>query len=416
MYSVSDASLLSPSPDEFVDCGSIEAVPHNEVARQLHCDPNNLTSYYDFTPHGIRTQLPMIPLSLYLRSGATTDAPLSRWYLVILGCEHSDRPGQLLGRVCHIPASESSIQFLYCGQVMVPCHPPAGLLRSICFDILRSDSFDLLRSKCFDLLGSKCFDLLPLSLTTTTHLPSLQVDVKTVHIPHSNAIDEPRIVAFRKTHERICLVLPKKTRRGLYAQGYTATLQGADRDHPTTQWLTLLHSDKSHTIIIEYQHKLDDNGVELALEAHVRVAGPHGLRELDQEHAGTASWTDSYPWAGTLDTEVVVATVGSRRLEIVLDLRLETPDHYVPYVEIREESSILKPAPYWKRWLPAAADQSVGVSSERGREGEDNEETNEQTGIDGEAEAAAEEAVWEGEGGSTTDGKVAEGAGSWWAV
>ena len=315
LYEGADLSLLAPALDLFADCGRIEAVPHDDIVRQLQCDPDASipASYYDFTPHGIRTQLPMIPVSCYFLSGATEDGPLYRWYLVVLGCEHSDLPGHLLGRVCYIPASGSNVQFLYCGQVTVPAQPPARPV-------------------------THYFDLLPLSLTTIADIPPLRVNFKTVHIPYSDRIEEPRMGTFLKLHERICLILPKKTRRALYAQGYIATLRGADKDHPTTQWLTLVARDESHTTIIEYQHTLDKASMGLCIEAHVRVAEAGGRRELLQEHVDTVSWTDSYPWALALDKRVVVATMGTQTLRIVLDLHLAPPDHYVPHVEISDES------------------------------------------------------------------------------
>ncbi|KAM5546267.1 hypothetical protein V8D89_000393 [Ganoderma adspersum] len=403
-HMAADASLLAPSLDLFSFCGSIEAVPHDEVARRLQLEgkPNIPTFSYDFTPHGIRTQLPTIPLSLYLLGGATEDGPLSGWYLVVLGCEHSDLPGHLLGRICHISAaSGSNIQFLYSGiaNVTVPAHPPAHP-GAVAHNV----------------------EILPLSLTpTSAQLPSLQIDFKTVHIPHSDRrINEPRVVAFRKTHERMCLVLPKKTRHALRAQGYTPSLQGSESDRagPNSQWLTLLHSDKSHSIIIEFQHTLVADGVELSLEAYVRIAaGARGLRDDHLwELVGTVSWRDSYPWAQVLEKRVVVAKIGLRKLKIVFELHLVAPGHYVPHVEICDEcQSSVAPSSRWKRPWTATGSPSepVDTSSEQNME-EENEGSDKQAEEE-QAETRQGESRKD-EGGGPTDGGLTVGAPSWWGL
>ena len=402
-----DASLLAPSLDLFSLCGEIEAVPHDEVARRLQLEgkPNIPASSYDFTPHGIRTQLPTISLALYLYllGKVPGDSHLSGWYLVVLGCEHSDLPGHLLGRVCHIPAaSESTIPFLYSGlaNITVPADPPVHPLRTY------------------------SLDLLPLSLTANSaQTPFLhwKIDFKTIHIPHSDRrIDEPRVVAFRKTHERMCLVLTKKTRHALCTQGYMPSLQGTDRTAPNTQCLTLLPLDKSHSIKIEFQHTLDKDGAELSLDAYVRIAA-RGARGLRDDHlwdlTGTVSWRDSYPWAPVLEKRFVVTKIGPRTLEIVLELHLVAPEHYVPHIEVCHEWILATPPSYWQLPRTAAGSQSdlVDNSSQQNVDSGENEGSDEFEQAEG-GHAETGKGGKEEEGGPTESDGLREGAPSWWGV
>ncbi|TBU39339.1 heterokaryon incompatibility protein-domain-containing protein [Dichomitus squalens] len=74
-----------------------------------------LSTEYTPTPQGIRTRLPVLPLSRLFPQVEITfppDFPESQWYVAILGCEHKHRPGCLLGRVCYAPPSDAGIEVL----------------------------------------------------------------------------------------------------------------------------------------------------------------------------------------------------------------------------------------------------------------------------------------------------------------
>ena len=59
-------SILAASLRAFSACENIDAVSHDEVIRRLHAYKARLPAAdYNFTPYGIRTQLPLIPLSVY---------------------------------------------------------------------------------------------------------------------------------------------------------------------------------------------------------------------------------------------------------------------------------------------------------------------------------------------------------------
>ena len=123
-------SLLALSLDRFADGGRLTAIPHDEVFQRLPGARLHLPAPdYTFTPLGIRTQLPVIPFSHILPPGVTNapgPLPLSQWYVIILGCEHKDFPGCLLGRVCCIPPSQSGVEFLYDGSVEISSAPRNG--------------------------------------------------------------------------------------------------------------------------------------------------------------------------------------------------------------------------------------------------------------------------------------------------
>lgn len=124
-YSGSNStSLFASSPLAFLGVWNIDAVSHGEAIRRLRPYSAYLpASDYDFTPYGMRTQLPSMPLSDCFPADARISYPdNSQWYLLDLdlGCEHKDFPEHLLGRVCYIPPPTSEVEFLYCGYRTVP--------------------------------------------------------------------------------------------------------------------------------------------------------------------------------------------------------------------------------------------------------------------------------------------------------
>ena len=315
------SSLLAPSLDLFANGGRIEAVSHDEVVRRLHPrSPDHPAADYSFTPHGIRTQVPAIPLSPFLPTGATEchpgDIPLSQWYLVVLGCEHKAMRGHLLCRICYIPPSESAIEFVHCGRM----------------------------SALPSLESAREFDLLSVSPATIKRL-----HLKTVHIFHLDPVDGALEVARRQPHETVTLVLLRKTRDALSALGYAAELRGPDQAHPNSHYLTL--SDDMCAITIEYQHTLKDNGLSLTVAADVRIVGrPPGPSAAGQRDLAAPSspdvrtrrvtWDDACPWdrrsKGMKMQQVMLSTPGPRSKPLTLNLGLTfaAKDHYAIHVEV----------------------------------------------------------------------------------
>ena len=328
-------SLLAPSLDLFENGSRIESVAHDEVARRLQARFSNLPAIdYSFTPHGIRTQVPVIPLAPYLPAGATechpSDIPLSHWYLAILACEHKARRGHLLTRICYIPPSESAIEFLHCGRM----------------------------STLPSLESAREFDLLSLSPASIKRLRAPKIDLKTVYISHLDPADGALEVARRQPHESVYLVVLKKAHNALRAIGYAADLRGPDEAHPHTHWLTLSDDSNSRTITIEYEHTLKDDGLSLTIEARVRTAGDApdsaaSRRRHDSESSSIrtrrVSWEDSCPWGqskGMKTQQVLLSTptapARSKPLTLNLSLTFVARDHYAIHIEVlRDLASIV---------------------------------------------------------------------------
>ncbi|PIL26675.1 hypothetical protein GSI_11251 [Ganoderma sinense ZZ0214-1] len=316
------ASLLAVSPRTFRDARDIEADSHDAVFHRLR-QPTLPALDYDFTPHGIRTKIPVIPLSEYLPAGTVSscpdDLPLSQWYLVILGCHHQDVPGHLLGRICCIPPSPSGVEFLYSGCQWVSVSPQPQDNR-------------------------KVYGLLSMSQKTIERLQS-HIKIKTIYIPHPTRANGASEVARWQSHQTIRLILEKQICDPLLArQGYTATLRGPDPKsaNPTTHRLSLIHLD--HIITVELQHKIADDGQAVTIfVGQVRVTGPPGRvcnpRRLDQEktrRAEAGRWNFHKPWNNQHWTEQVVLRINDTK-NVTIDLTLDfaTQDHYLLHVDVR---------------------------------------------------------------------------------
>ncbi|KAI1786222.1 HET-domain-containing protein [Ganoderma leucocontextum] len=322
-YGLTSESLLAPSLDEFSNCAGIEALSHNEVARRLQLPTKSdlPVTDYDFTPYGIRMQLPVISFSSShyyppeCVEHESMDIPFSQWYLVILRCGHKDFPGHLLGRVCYLQSSGSSIKFLNCGHIAVETPGTGSLFQ---------------------------FDLLPLSPATITRVHS-EISMKTLYIPQPQRDKEAKHIdiARRKPHETIKLVLLKKTRDALSAQGYTATLQGPGHAQPATHLLTLSHD--THTITIDYQHTLDKthwSGQGLTIEVHVKMSGPilqdaPGDLRVSQVDGLANGMDDFISWHMKLPfRDVELNTPGPMLLTLRLGLTFATTNHYLLDIEL----------------------------------------------------------------------------------
>ena len=306
-------SLLAASLSNFREGQHVETIPHDDVFRRLQ-HPDLPASDYDFTPHGIRTRAPVIPLSDYLPAGTAIECPdnifLPQWYLIILGCEHQATPGHLLGRVCYIPPSQSGVECLYAGRMLVSPSPRGS---------------------------NTVFSLFPLSPETIARCrPS--IEIKTVYISHPDRADGALEVARWKSHTEINLVLPREARNALRVHGYTASLRGPDRvSHPTTHRLTLVHS--AHTITVDFEHRLTYDGRGLDVSADLTVSGSQpdcdSAPVLDQVHQNlrsAACWFFCRPWDpndSNSTRRVELRTMGGSGLAIYLKLSFATQNHYL---------------------------------------------------------------------------------------
>ncbi|TBU21808.1 HET-domain-containing protein [Dichomitus squalens] len=268
-----------------------------------------LSTEYTPTPQGIRTQLPVLPLSRLFPQVEVVfpgNVPESQWYVAILGCEHRRSAGCLLRRVCYIPPSDTGIEFLWPGYVRISPTPGRG--------------------------SHQPPDLFPLSPATIERCRDA-IQIRTVYISHPERATAQSGDARLEPHQTINLVLRKATRDDLRAQGYTAELRDPDEGHSTTHWLTLSNDD--HTITVEYRHTLEDDGRRLRVEGDVKMSR-RALDEAEDVEADVSSvewWDYSRLWRSSLD---VVFTLAGKQLTLKLGLDWAAPSHYYPHVDIVE--------------------------------------------------------------------------------
>ncbi|TBU51379.1 hypothetical protein BD310DRAFT_982665 [Dichomitus squalens] len=292
---------------DFESGEKIRAIAHDDLFHRLKLKDLPAPEY-TFTPHGIRTKLPVVPLSIALPERLTEydSEARSQWYLVILGCEHDDLPGALLGQACRIPPSNSGVEHLY--------HKYVGMRP----DLERHPEY---------------YALFPLSPATIARCRE-HIAVKTVYISEPERAPAQSQDARRQRHKTLNLMLLKNTRDALRAQGYTAELRGPDESHPNTHWLTLSNDD--HRIAVEYQHTLEDKYYiqRLRIEANVKVLQPApGLVEEMEVFSGSMEWSDHlrayWIWHWSLPMKKVVFTLAAQRLTVLLALDWAGPSHYI---------------------------------------------------------------------------------------
>ncbi|TBU52816.1 heterokaryon incompatibility protein-domain-containing protein [Dichomitus squalens] len=288
--------------------GMIKCISRDDVLDRLRLSGKLPAQEYTFTPHGIRTTLPVVPLSSCLPRDilgrSSSDEPWSKWYLVILGCEHVDHPGGLLGRVCHIPPSAAGVEYLHCGCMYIVPKPNRST-------------------------GILC--LFPLSPATIKRCRN-DIRLKTVYISHPERTTAQSEDARRQPHKTINLVLLKATRDALRAQGYKAELRGPDEGHPTTHWLTLSKDD--HTITVEYRHTLENAGWRLTIEADVTMS----RRALDsaEDVEADPSSVEWMEYRSSLFPEEVVLTFAGKKPTLKLGFDWAVPSHYFLRIEVVE--------------------------------------------------------------------------------
>ncbi|TBU43099.1 hypothetical protein BD309DRAFT_961526 [Dichomitus squalens] len=238
-------TLFADDVESFTHAGKIRALSHRAVLRRL--EPFRIPrADYTFTPHGIRTQLPLIPISLCLPSIKDDyRRRLNCHYLAILRCEHVDYPDHLLGRFCYVPASNADMDVVYSGRTR--------------FALANYPQPD-------KVLGF--YGLFPVSPATIKRCHKA-ILLETVYLSHPERSFPYPQGSLRLPHTMISLILLKATRDALLAKGYTAELRGPNQSHPTAHWLTL--SNDRHAITIQFQHTLQHGGGSLGIRVDAKV-------------------------------------------------------------------------------------------------------------------------------------------------
>ncbi|KAM5546170.1 hypothetical protein V8D89_000296 [Ganoderma adspersum] len=300
--------LLASFRDTFKSCERIGA-PRRDVSVQLpSAHPHGIE--YTSTPYG-DLLLRAIPHSEDIQLDFPGSSEDDRWYLAILGYEHAEYSGHLLGRVCYIPPSEDE-----------------------------------------------------------HYRP--QTELKTVHIPHP---DRPELLSSLQyqPYTAIKLVLLRETRDALRSRrGYAADLRKPDPpDLPTTHWLTL--SGHEHTITVEFRHALENGGKRLTLDAEVKMSGScrrvqfgvdSDLGSGDQAdcHAVSCQWRDPRPsWFTKLDRQsVTLSAAGTGPLTVDLALDFVGTGVYILRVPA---SSAAESAAGREDWEEAGGHETAGVEA-----------------------------------------------------
>ena len=303
-----DLSILAPSPISFAEVGSITAVSHKIVCDRLQ-QPDLSVPEYTSTPHGIRTQLPMMPLSRFLPPKVIYPHGSSEWYLVILGCESAHHPGNLLGSICHVPLSDSGLDALCCGMAHISPAPE---------------------------LGGDWPNLFPLSSATIENCQD-HIKSRTVYITHpDHALADwaSQAARLRPPHGTIHLVLTQKTRRALRARGYEADLRCSESDdhhQGIIHWLRLSNDD--HTISVEYRHTPRQE--ELLIDGHVTVSRPDVPPAATEDVYGKrVVWSDRPPWTSLSSQQVDMAVSNRRVCTVKLGLSVVWQSHFALEVDI----------------------------------------------------------------------------------
>ncbi|PIL24717.1 hypothetical protein GSI_12603 [Ganoderma sinense ZZ0214-1] len=317
-------NLFASSPDEFGRCKArgITRAHANTVqypSTSYHWYDSEIE--YSSTPYGVRTQFWTIPLNrdlllrviphmedIQLRFRTSEDS--SAWYLAILGCQHAEYPGHLLGRVCYIPTPENSgVELVHLGYLRLSS---------------RVDGDALSRP-----------DLFLLSPETMEHCrPHAQL--KTVYIPHHNRSNQISNLR-RQPYTEIKLMLLKETRDALRSRGYSADLRDPDPDYPTIHRLTL--SSDAHTVAVEFRHTLAEGGGHFTIHAEAKMTSSSVQvdcpSDSDQE-ARTIFWSDYRSlWSTELGPDSVrLSATGEDTLIVDLGLDFAGAGVYILRIQL----------------------------------------------------------------------------------
>ena len=343
-------SILAPSPIDFASAGSLTAVPHDEVYNRLGI-PNHSPPEYTPTPHGIRTQLPVIRLDRYLAPSTVTayrsEYSLSEWYLVILSCQESSpirHLGSLLGSICYIPVSGSGLNRLYCGMI----RRSRGTRDAAESEPRRSSSANLF----------------PLSSATLERCRA-EAELKGVYIVHANpaALDWTLQAAVtvnqssslsRSLRKTIHFSLTRKSLQLLHSNGYVVELRDAlHGDDPAT---IVKLSGEGHTITAEYRYTQNKEGFlirrtittekQVGGRAGVRVghvhSGPRASSKSDHDSSSSFLAYNSPPTKALLPEEVVITTSDGISRTMALRLNFERWSSFTleVYISAPREASI----------------------------------------------------------------------------
>ena len=315
--------VLAHSPRDFIGAGKVVPVPHSTfvdlLTKYWPISPQEYTS----TPHGIRTDLPLLPLASCLSSDEaffeTKDPEYGRirWYLAVLACELSDFPGQLLCRICHIAAPERPVNVLHRGSV--------GLSRRI-GESGPDGHFGIVRLAPYE--------------------PWLvQLRVHTVFLEHpSRSSATPVMARLRDVgiREAITFILPTWCRNALDVQGYAASLEGGGSYRLTLSPRPPINSDsdllRRQSIVADFSSEWTPGGDGLMLRIHVAVRIFGHSRQPRTKHLEWRHRNDSRPFpawhCGLMRDRLELASERCDKLMLELGVQLVSASCYHIHADV----------------------------------------------------------------------------------
>ncbi|PIL25391.1 hypothetical protein GSI_13281 [Ganoderma sinense ZZ0214-1] len=338
-------ALLADTPDAFADAGQVVAITPNRFHDLLRPYCRLSPQEYTSTPNGIRTDLPLLPLSSclvpdeelfedqdWLWSGTV------EWYLAVLACQLSSvsKPEHLLCCVCCIPSPLRPVNSIY--RSSLKDRRPGGSLAA------ESEPLPLYSIFRLSLDNKHWGSALRAHTVYLDHL---------ARMPSYSSIDSLDVAMLEPVS--LTFTLPTWCRAALEEKGYAASLEGpsdargAFRFHrltltPTSCFVLDQSSPGRWSITADFSSERtpsadgDGDGDGLCIRAAVHVAGRDSNRgyteHLQWTHARDRhEWSPGWHW-GLMSGTLMLAAEGHERVRLELGVRLASASCYRIHVAL----------------------------------------------------------------------------------
>ncbi|KAM5544336.1 hypothetical protein V8D89_001996 [Ganoderma adspersum] len=323
--------LLADSPDAFADAGQVVSVPPNRFHDLLKPYCKLSPQEYTSTPNGIRTDLPLLPLSSclipdeelfedqdWLWSGTV------EWYLAVLACELSSSPEHLLCCICCMPS---------------PLRPVNSLYRSALKDTRRLGGEVGVESLPLYSIFRLSLDNEHWGSTLRAHTVYLD---HLARMPSYSSIDS---LAVTTLETAVSFTLPTWCRDALEGKGYAASLRvegpndseagGAVHRLTLTPCQAVVSDQSRWTVTADFSSERTPggDGHGLRIRAAVHIAGRDGGGHRYTEHLEWLHARDRHEWSpgwhwGLMSGTLKLAAEGHERVRLELGVRLASASCY----------------------------------------------------------------------------------------
>ena len=239
------ASFFASSPSAFRHSGSIRQIPVEVATQRVH--DFSLKRFpipsYTVSPYGMRTEMLLLDVHSIVFPGTIKTRARragSSWYLAILPCEHTERQGELLGRVCIMKTAAHELEPLWGGSVYRK-DPPSSTR------IGRNDGETASGVHC------------QLVCLRPRHLQNQRLHEMTRYLPYLRsgiAEASPELSSAGGRWDFRCS-LPEWQKEVLRVQGYDVTADAGDPTSPSPRYCLTL-SNTSYAITLEYQYRVHE--------------------------------------------------------------------------------------------------------------------------------------------------------------